>query len=193
MPHVAIPDDYQGVALEAVRAGRWVATLGVSLEDKVLGVLGLGKLGAGVAAVGVAFGMQVIAWSQNLTADTAAACGATLVTKDELFSHSDIVTIHVQLSERTRGLVGTSELCLMQPTAYLVNTARGPIVDESALVHALQTRAIAGAGLDVFAQEPLPPNHRAPTCITTRGSLWCDGALTQPNQLERQASQRLRS
>ena len=143
----------------AVRAGRWVTTLGISLEDKVLGVLGLGKLGARVAAVGEAFGMQVIAWSQNLTADTAAACGATLVTKNALFSRADILTIHVQLSERTRGLVGASELRLMKPTSYLINTARGPIVDESALVHALQTRAIAGAGLDVFEQEPLPPNH----------------------------------
>ncbi len=143
----------------AVRAGRWVTTLGISLEDKVLGVLGLGKLGARVAAVGEAFGMQVIAWSQNLTADTAVACGATLVTKNELFSRADILTIHVQLSERTRGLVGASELRLMKPTSYLINTARGPIVDESALVQALQTRAIAGAGLDVFEQEPLPPNH----------------------------------
>jgi phosphoglycerate dehydrogenase-like enzyme len=143
----------------AVRTGRWVTTLGMSLEDRVLGVLGLGKLGARVAAVGVAFGMQVIAWSQNLTADAAAACGATLVPKDELFRRADIVTVHVQLSERTRGLVGTSELGLMKPTAYFINTARGPIVDEAALVHALQTRAIAGAGLDVFEQEPLPPNH----------------------------------
>jgi len=103
--------------------------------------------------------MKVIAWSQNLTAEKAAQCGAALVTKDDLFRQSDIVTIHVQLSERTRGLVGARELGLMRPTAYLVNTARGPIVDEPALVRALQARAIAGAGLDVFDEEPLPPDH----------------------------------
>jgi phosphoglycerate dehydrogenase-like enzyme len=101
----------------------------------------------------------VIALPQNLTAEKAAQCGAALVTKDELFSRSDIVSIHVQLSERTRGLVGARELGLMKRTAYLVNTARGPIVDEAALVKALQTRAIAGAGLDVFDEEPLPANH----------------------------------
>jgi phosphoglycerate dehydrogenase-like enzyme len=142
-----------------VRAGHWGTTVGMTLEHKVLGVLGLGRLGTKVATVGVAFGMSVIAWSQNLTAERAAQCGATLVTKDELFSRSDILTIHVQLSARTRGLVGTRELRLMKPTAYLINTARGPIVDEAALVQALQARTIAGAGLDVFDQEPLPPGH----------------------------------
>jgi phosphoglycerate dehydrogenase-like enzyme len=141
------------------RAGRWGTTVGVSLANRVLGVLGLGRLGAMVARVGGAFGMNVIAWSQNLTADKAAQCGATLCTKDELFRRSDIVTIHVQLSARTRGLVGARELGLMKRTAYLVNTARGPIVDEPALVRALQTHAIAGAGLDVFDEEPLPPEH----------------------------------
>ncbi len=143
----------------ATRAGHWGTTVGMSLEDKVLGVLGLGRLGTKAAAVGVAFGMSVIAWSQNLTAERAAQCGATLATKDDLFARSDILTIHVQLSARTRGLVGARELSLMKPTAYLINTARGPIVDEAALVRALQTRAIAGAGLDVFDQEPLPPSH----------------------------------
>jgi len=143
----------------ATRGGRWGTTVGMSLENKVLGVLGLGRLGSTVARVGVAFKMSVLAWSQNLTAERAAQCGATLVAKDELFARSDIVTVHVQLSERTRGLVGARELALMKPTAYLVNTARGPIVDEAALVHALQARAIAGAGLDVFDEEPLPPNH----------------------------------
>lgn len=143
----------------ATRAGHWGTTVGMSLENKVLGVLGLGRLGTKVAKVGVAFEMSVIAWSQNLTAERAAQCGATLVTKDELFARSDILTIHVQLSARTRGLVGAHELSSMKPTAYLINTARGPIVDEAALVQALQTRAIAGAGLDVFDQEPLPPNH----------------------------------
>jgi phosphoglycerate dehydrogenase-like enzyme len=141
------------------RAGHWGATVGMSLENKVLGILGLGRLGTKVAKVGVAFEMSVIAWSQNLTAERAAQWGATLVTKDELFTQSDILTIHVQLSARTRGLVGARELGLMKPSAYLVNTARGPIVDEAALVQALQARTIAGAGLDVFDQEPLPPGH----------------------------------
>ena len=143
----------------ATRHGHWGVTVGMSLENKVLGVLGLGRLGSTVARVGVAFKMSVLAWSQNLTAERAAQCGATLVVKDELFARSDIVTVHVQLSERTRGLVGARELALMKPTAYLVNTARGPIVDEAALVRALQARAIAGVGLDVFDEEPLPSNH----------------------------------
>ena len=143
----------------ATRLGHWGTTVGMSLESKVLGVLGLGRLGAKVARVGVAFEMSVIAWSQNLTAERAAQCGATLVTKDELFARSDILTIHVQLSARTRGLVGARELRSMKPTAYLINTARGPIVDETALVQALQAHTIAGAGLDVFDQEPLPPGH----------------------------------
>lgn len=143
----------------ATRHGHWGMTVGMSLENKVLGVLGLGRLGTRVAKVGVAFGMSVITWSQNLTAERAAQCGATFVTKDELFTRSDILTIHVQLSARTRGLVGAHELRLMKPTAYLINTARGPIVDETALVHALQARVIAGAGLDVFDQEPLSPDH----------------------------------
>ena len=143
----------------ATRQGRWGTTLGPSLEGKVLGVLGLGRLGAAVAKVGVAFEMQVIAWSQNLTQERAAQHGATLVTKDELFRQSDIVTVHVQLSERTVGLVGARELALMKPTALLINTARGPIVDEPALINALCNGAIAGAGLDVFDQEPLPADH----------------------------------
>src|SRR3989449_9957718 len=143
----------------ATRRGHWGTTVGMCLENRVLGVLGLGKLGARVARVGVAFEMSVIAWSENLTAEQAARCGATLVTKDELFTRSDILTIHVQLSARTRGLVGARELSSMKHTAYLINTARGPIVDEAALVKALQARSIAGAGLDVFDQEPLPPDH----------------------------------
>ena len=143
----------------ATRGGQWGTTVGMCLENTVLGVLGLGKLGARVARVGVAFDMSVIAWSEHLTAERAAECGATLVTKDELFARSDVVTIHVQLSARTRGLVGARELGLMKPRAYLINTARGPIVDEAALVNALQARAIAGAGLDVFDEEPLPADH----------------------------------
>ena len=130
----------------ATRAGHWGVTVGMCLEGKVLGILGLGRLGAKVAKVGVAFDMSVIAWSQNLTAERAAQCGATLVSKDELFARSDILSIHVQLSARTRGLVGARELRLMQPTAYLINTARGPIVDEAALVQALQTAHHRGGG-----------------------------------------------
>lgn len=143
----------------ATRRSHWGTTVGMCLEGRVLGVLGLGRLGAKVARVGASFDMSVIAWSENLTAERAARCGATLVTKDELFARSDILTIHVQLSARTRGLVGARELAAMKPTAYLVNTARGPIVDETALVKALEARTIAGAGLDVFDQEPLPAGH----------------------------------
>ncbi len=143
----------------AIRRGQWQTTVGDTLSGKVLGVLGLGRLGSQVATVGVAFGMSVIAWSQNLTAERAAEFGATLVTRDELFSRSDILTIHLQLSDRTRALVGRHELGLMKPTAYLINTSRGPILVEDALVQALQAHTIAGAGLDVFDQEPLPPEH----------------------------------
>ena len=143
----------------ATRRGHWGTSLGPSLEGKVLGVLGLGRLGAAVAKVGVAFEMSVIAWSQNLTQERAAQHGATLVSKDELFQQSDVVSVHVQLSERTVGLVGARELGLMKPTALLINTARGPIVDEVALIDALRNGTIAGAGLDVFDQEPLPADH----------------------------------
>ena len=143
----------------ATRAGQWQVSMGVGLRGKVLGVLGLGNLGSQVATVGRAFGMSVVAWSQNLTEERASQYGATLVGQDELFSSSDIVTIHLVLSDRTRGLIGARELGLMRPTAYLVNTSRGPIVDEKALVEALQKGAIAGAGLDVFDQEPLPQDH----------------------------------
>jgi phosphoglycerate dehydrogenase-like enzyme len=122
-------------------------------------VLGLGNVGGEVARIGRAFGMKIIAWSQNLTAETAAAAGAELVTKDELFRRADVVTIHLILSERTRGLVGAAELALMKPTARLVNTSRGPIVDEQALIEALRARTIAGAAVDVFDTEPLPAKH----------------------------------
>ena len=143
----------------ATRSGHWGTTLGPSLAGKVLGVLGLGRLGAAVAKVGVAFEMSVIAWSQNLTQERAAQHGATLVSKDGLFQQSDVVSVHVQLSERTLGLVGARELALMKPTALLINTARGPIVNEAALIDALRNGTIAGAGLDVFDQEPLPADH----------------------------------
>jgi len=143
----------------ATRAGQWQTSVGDGLADKTLGVIGLGNIGSRMAAVGNAFQMPVIAWSQNLTAEKAAECAATLVTKDELLARADFVTIHLRLSDRTRGLIGRRELEMMKPTAYLVNTSRGPIVDEAALVDALEHKAIAGAGLDVFDQEPLPPDH----------------------------------
>jgi phosphoglycerate dehydrogenase-like enzyme len=143
----------------AMRVGDWQTTVGVGLRGKVLGVIGLGRLGTLVADIGRAFGMPVIAWSQHLTAERCAECGARLVSKDDLLRQADVVTIHLQLSERTRGLVGARELGLMKASALLVNTSRGPIVDEGALVTALQRRAIAGAALDVFDEEPLPPDH----------------------------------
>jgi len=142
-----------------VRAGGWQRTVGVGLEGKTLGVAGLGKLGSKAAAIGKAFGMEVIAWSQNLTAERCAAQGVELVTKDMLMRRSDVLTIHLVLSDRTRGLFGSAELAQMKPTAYLINTARGPLVDEDALVDVLRRGAIAGAGLDVFDTEPLPPDH----------------------------------
>ena len=143
----------------AIRQGLWQMTVGLTLQGKVLGTLGLGRLGSKVATIGAAFGMSLIAWSQNLTAERATQFGATLVTKDELFVQSDILSIHLRLSDRTRGLVGTRELSLMKSTAYLINTSRGPIVDEASLIQALQNSVIAGAGLDVFDQEPLPSDH----------------------------------
>jgi len=143
-----------------MKAGeKWQVTLGMDVEGKTLGILGLGKLGARAAGVGRAFGMKVIAWSQNLTSERAKEVGAEYVTKDELFRQSDFVTIHLQLSQRTRGLVGANELGLMKPSAYIINTSRGPIVDEKALLDALRNREIAGAGLDVFDVEPLPVDH----------------------------------
>ena len=143
----------------ATRAGQWQVSMGIGLRDKTLGVIGLGNLGSQVATVGRAFGMSVIAWSQNLTAELAAQFGTTLVGKDELLARSDIATIHLVLSDRTSGLIGARELGLMKPTAYLINTSRGPIVKETALVDALQNGVIAGAALDVFDEEPLPLDH----------------------------------
>lgn len=143
----------------ATRDGCWQMSMGTGARGKTLGVVGLGNLGSQVATIGNAFGMAVLAWSQNLTAARAEQFGATLVTKSELLSRSDIVTIHLVLSDRTRNLIGAGELGLMKPTAYLVNTSRGPIVNEKALVDALQRQTIAGAGLDVFDVEPLPLDH----------------------------------
>ncbi|AKK26865.1 D-2-hydroxyacid dehydrogenase family protein [Mycobacterium sp. EPa45] len=142
----------------SVRDGGWQTSVGRELSGRVLGVLGLGRIGARVARIGEAFGMQVIAWSQNLTAEAAAEAGATYVDKDELFSRSDVLTIHMKLSERSTGLVGAAELAQLKPTALLVNTSRGPIVDEAALVRALRSTTIKAA-LDVFDTEPLPQAH----------------------------------
>jgi phosphoglycerate dehydrogenase-like enzyme len=133
--------------------------LGSNLRGKSLGVLGLGNIGSEVARVGLAFGMKVIGWSQNLTEEKANAVGATLVDKQTLFREADIVTVHLVLSKRTRGLIGAPAFALMKPTAWFVNTSRGPIVDEAALIEALQARRIAGAAIDVFDVEPLPPDH----------------------------------
>jgi len=137
----------------------WQTTVGRDVEGMTLGIVGLGKLGQKVAAVAKALGMNVIAWSQNLTPEACAAVGVGYATKDELFAQADIVTIHVILSQRTRGFIAAADLARMKPTAYLVNTARGPIVDEAALLDVLRKKAIAGAGLDTFGQEPLPVDH----------------------------------
>jgi phosphoglycerate dehydrogenase-like enzyme len=143
----------------SVRSGGWQQTVGVDLRGKTLGVLGLGNVGSEVARIGSAFGMKLIAWSQNMTAETAKATGAILVSKDQLFERADILTIHLVLSSRTRGLVGAAELEKMKPTAWLINASRGPIVEEQALITALQNKRLAGAAIDVFDIEPLPPSH----------------------------------
>ena len=143
-----------------LKAGAWwQETIGIDLLGKTLGIVGLGRLGSRAAAIGRAFGMQLIAWSQNLTQEKAREAGATRVEKDELFRRADFITIHLQLSPRTHGLVGAKELGLMKPSAFLVNTSRGPIVEEAALISALRERRIAGAGLDVYDVEPLPQDH----------------------------------
>ena len=139
--------------------GGWQTTLGFDLEGKTLGILGLGNLGAKVGKIGAAFGMKIIAWSENLTDERARERGAERVSKDDLFNRSDIVTIHSVLSPRSRGLVGAREFALMKPTALLINTSRGPIVDETALLAALRQKNIAGFGADTFDVEPLPSDH----------------------------------
>jgi phosphoglycerate dehydrogenase-like enzyme len=151
-----IPQEDRGV-----REGRWQETVGLELSGLTLGVIGLGRLGSQVARIGEAFGMEVLAWSQNMD---------TPLTKEELLRRSDVVTIHLRLSERTRGLIAAEELALMKPSALLINTSRGPIVDERALLQALQDGRIAGAGLDVYDTEPLPADHplrRAPNTVLT--------------------------
>ncbi len=137
----------------------WQTTIGVDLEGMTLGILGLGKLGSRTANIAKAFGMKVIAWSQNLTAEKCRDAGVDYATKEDLFRQSDFITVHVVLSSRTRGLIGAAELALMKATAFLINTSRGPIIDEAALIGAPQQRKIAGAGLDVFDVEPLPLDH----------------------------------
>ena len=134
--------------------------LGSNLRGKSLGVVGLGNIGREVARIGLAFGMKVIAWSQNLSDEKARSAGATLVDKQALFREADVVTVHLVLSRRTRGMIGAPEFALMKRTARLVNTSRGPIVDEAALIEALETRSIASAAIDVFDVEPLPADHR---------------------------------
>ena len=151
----------RGIDREAasLKAGGWQIGLGSNLRGKTLAVVGLGNIGKEIARIGLAFGMKVIAWSQNLTEEKASAAGATLVDKPTLFREADIVTVHLVLSHRTKGLIGAPELALMKPTARLINTSRGPIVDEAALIEALQAHRIAGAAVDVFDVEPLPPDH----------------------------------
>ncbi len=148
---------YENARLHA--GAPWQTTIGLDLEGMTLGILGLGKLGTRTANIAKAFGMKVIAWSQNLTPDKCREAGVAYASKEDLFRQSDFITIHVVLSPRTRGLIGSAELELMKPTAFLVNTSRGPIVDEAALIAALRGGGIAGAGLDVFDVEPLPLHH----------------------------------
>ncbi|HEY3888651.1 MAG TPA: D-2-hydroxyacid dehydrogenase family protein [Caulobacteraceae bacterium] len=150
--HIAAED-------RALRQGGWQSSVGLILAGRTLGLLGLGRIGKRMAQYAEVFGMQVIAWSQNLTAEAASQVGVRRVEKDELFAQADIVSIHLQLSSRSRGLVSAPELGLMQPEAYLINTSRGPIVDEAALIAALREGRLAGAGLDVFDVEPVPLDH----------------------------------
>lgn len=156
---------------QSIRSGTpWQTTVGRDIKGKTLGIIGLGRLGGHMARFGRAFGMSVIAWSQNLTAAKAAEGGAELVSKDDLLRRSDVVSIHTRLSERTHGLIGARELALMKPTAYLINTSRGPIVDEPALIATLREGRIGGAGLDTFDVEPLPVDHplrREPRALLT--------------------------
>ena len=143
----------------SVHDGGWQTSVGQELSGKTLGVLGLGRIGAKVARIGAAFGMDVVAWSQNLTPEAADGAGARYVSRETLFATSDVLTIHLKLSDRSRGVIGAAELAAMKPTALLVNTSRGPIVEEGALIDALRGHRIAGAALDVFDTEPLPAGH----------------------------------
>jgi phosphoglycerate dehydrogenase-like enzyme len=148
---------YENARLKA--GARWQSTLGIDLNGKTLGIIGLGKLGTRVARIANALDMKVIAWSQNLTAEKAKQSGANLVSKEELLRQSDFVTVHVQLSQRTRGLIGANELALMKPTAFFINTSRGPVADEKAIEAALKEKKIAGVAIDTYNEEPLPLGH----------------------------------
>jgi phosphoglycerate dehydrogenase-like enzyme len=150
----ALPSEFR-----SIREGGWQTQVGRTLHGSTLGLVGLGRLGARVARIGQAFGMQTIAWSEHLTAERAAEHGVTAVAKDELLARSDVLSVHLVLSARSRGLIGAAELAAMKPTALLVNTSRGPIVDEGALVDALREKRIAAAAVDVFDHEPLPKDH----------------------------------
>jgi phosphoglycerate dehydrogenase-like enzyme len=149
-----IPDE-----VNSVRSGGWMVGVGGDLRGRTLALMGLGNIGSEMAKIGLAFGMKIIAWSQNLTDEKATAAGARLVDKETLFREADVLCIHTVLSTRTRGIVGAHELGLMKPTAYLINTSRGPIVDEAALIDILTRKAIAGAALDAYVPEPLPADH----------------------------------
>ncbi|WP_024666337.1 D-2-hydroxyacid dehydrogenase family protein [Pseudomonas syringae] len=143
----------------SLRAGNWQVGLGSDLHGKTLGILGLGSIGKWIARYGQAFGMNVIAWSQNLTAEAAAESGVTYVSKQQLFEQADVLSVHLVLSDRSRGLVDAEALGWMKPSAYLINSSRGPIIEQAALINVLQQRHIAGAALDVFDIEPLPVDH----------------------------------
>jgi phosphoglycerate dehydrogenase-like enzyme len=154
----------------AIREGGWQHTLGIELAGRTLGLAGLGRIGSQMVPIARAFELDVIAWSPNLTPERAEAAGAVAVSKERLFAEADVISIHLVLSDRTRGLIGRDDLARMKPTAYLVNTSRGPIVDEAALLDALRDGTIAGAGLDVFGVEPLPaddPFRSAPNTVLT--------------------------
>lgn len=142
-----------------IRQGVWQSGVGITLAGKTLGIVGLGKIGSSMARIGTAFGMKLLAWSPNLTQERASAAGAQLVDKSVLFQTADFITVHLVLSERTKGIIGRSDIKAMKPSAFFINTARGPLVDEAALVEALQSKSIAGVGLDVFHQEPTGLNH----------------------------------
>ena len=187
----------------SLRSGGWQQSVGDDMAGRTLGLLGLGNVGGAVAKVGAAFGMKLIAWSQNLTSERAAEGGAIRVSKDELFQEADILSVHLVLSDRTRGLVGAAELALMKPTARLINTSRGPIVVEADLVAALRDKKIAGAAIDVFDQEPLPLDHpfrKLPNLLATphigyvsRGlyeRFYRDTVANIRNWLDSQAAQR---
>jgi phosphoglycerate dehydrogenase-like enzyme len=156
--------------VDNLTSGGWQTTVGSDLAGRTLGLLGLGKIGAQVAAVGKAFGMDVLAWSAHLTEERAAECGASAVPLPTLLAESDVVSVHLVLSDRTRGLLGARELALMKPTALLVNTSRGPIIEQAALVDALEAGRLGGVGLDEYDEEPLPADHplrRAPRTLLT--------------------------